>query len=85
MIGSSTSGRNVRHHAYYKFKCGAGRLNSCTCLSVYCNGQKLANFTSYSSTGSTKMTLEDLSPIALFILCRHRMTEMFNEKILYWI
>ena len=52
--------------------------------SVFGNGLKLANFTSYSSSGSNKMTFGDLNQfgvallkgaVAFLILYRHRMTE----------
>lgn len=52
--------------------------------SVFCNSQKLVNFTSISLVGSTKIMLGDLNPsgvaplkdaTALFILYKNRMTE----------
>ena len=62
--------------APYKYKANAGVINKWVCLSihwdnhttpagnhssVYCNGQKLANFQSITSLGSTQVTFGDVN------------------------
>ena len=87
--------------APYKTKANAGEINKWICLSihwenyttpaagastVYCNEQKLTDFQSRNSTGSTKMTFGDLKPsgkapfkgdISFFSLYKGR---LINEK-----
>ena len=68
----------------YASKANCGVLNKCICLSIYfdvdegqdqsfifCNGKKLATFTSYSTDGAAPLE----GDIALFLLYRHKMTE----------
>ena len=76
----------------YQSKANAGEIGKWICLSVhwnipsetsfvYCNGKKLADFTSRSSIGSPKMTFADLNPnsiapfygkIASFLLYKNK-------------
>ena len=91
---NATNGRSPI--APYKTKANAGELNKWVCLSVhwnlpsetsyvYCNGQKLSNFSSRSSLGSTQLTCGDINPnsiapfygdIACFLLYKnHRMDQ----------
>ena len=96
-IGSTTSGYKSNHKAYYKNIGNCGEINQWICISIlwdvenhqnasslYCNGQLLVNFTSYTSPGSSKMNLGDInennvSPlngsIALFLLYKNGIKE----------
>ena len=68
---------NKKPKAPYKYKANAGQTKKWVCLpihwdnhttsfgnhsSVYCNGQKIANFQRRTSIGSTQMTFGDLNP-----------------------
>ena len=76
VIGSNPV-RRIQPSAPYKNKANAGVKNKWVCLSihwdnytsstvgaskVYCNGQKLTDFQSRSSLGSTKMIFDDINP-----------------------
>lgn len=75
-IGSQTY-RSFAPRAGYKTKANAGEFHKWICLSihwidetqnassVWCNGQKLTNFTSKKRTGSTQMTFGDLNPTGI--------------------
>ena len=76
VVGSS-SVNNKKSKAPYKTKANAGETNKWVCLSihwenhttpsannisVYCNGQKLTEFQSRTSLGSSQMTFGGLNP-----------------------
>ena len=75
VVIGSTDAINVSPIADYKSKANASELNKWKSLSIHwdvpggseaseiwCNGKKLANFTTRASTGSNEMTFGDLNP-----------------------
>ena len=100
IIGSNPVG-SLQPLAPYKNKANAGVINKWVCLSIHwdnyttpagnhssvcCNGQKLANFQSRTSPGSTKMTFGDISISGMapfkgdiFFFCVYK-GRLINEK-----